>query len=84
MRLALRQERSLHLQGLAERAGKLLQARNTGEAHRLVLKLRGVTRGGTLLALRTSTRALVFDSDTIPHIHNECYQPCGGGPPANP
>ena len=35
MRLALRQERNLHLQGLAVRAGKLVRTRNLSEAHRV-------------------------------------------------
>ena len=51
MRLALRQERNLHLQGLAVRAGKLVRTRNMSEAHRIVRELSGVTQGGTPLAL---------------------------------
>ena len=45
------QERNLHLQGLAERAGKLAHTHNLREAHRLVRELGGVIQGGTPLAL---------------------------------
>ena len=69
MRLALRQERNLHLQGLAVRAGKLVHTRNMSEAHRIVRELSGVTHGGTLLALKTSTGDLVFGLATVPHIY---------------
>ena len=55
MRLALRQKRNLHLQGLAVRAGKLVHTRNMSEAHRIARELGGVTQGGTPLALKTST-----------------------------
>ena len=55
MRLALRQERKLHLQGLAVWAGKLVRTRNLSEAHRIVRELSGITQGGTPLALKTST-----------------------------
>ena len=66
MRLALRQERNLHMQGLGERAGKLVHTRNMSEAHRIARELGGVTQGGTPLALKTSTGALVFGPATIP------------------
>ena len=56
----------IHIQGLAGRAGKLLQARNTGEAYRLVRELGGVTRGGPPLAQRISTGALVFWPAIVP------------------
>ena len=66
MRLALRQECNLHLQGLAVRAGKLVHTRNLSEAHRIVRELSGVTQGGTPLALKTSTGDLVFGPATVP------------------
>ena len=66
MRLALRQERNLHLQGLAVRAGKLVHTRNLSEAHRIVRELSGVTQGSTPLALKTSTGDLVFGPATVP------------------
>ena len=59
-------ERNLHLQELAERAGKLVHTRDTSEAHRLVRELSAITQGGTPLALKTSTGALVFGPATVP------------------
>ena len=66
MRLALSQERNLHLQGLAVRAGKLVRTRILSEAHRIVRERSGVTQGGTPLALKTSTGDLVFEPATVP------------------
>ena len=48
------------------RAGKLVHTRNMSEAHRIVRELSGVTQGGTPLALKTSTGALVFGPATVP------------------
>ena len=67
MRLALRQERNLHLQGLAVRAGKLVHTRNLSEAHRIVRELSGVAQGGTPLALKTSAGDLVFGPTSPTH-----------------
>ena len=58
--------RSLHLQGLAVRAGKLVHTRNMSEAHRIVRELSGVTQGVTPLALKTSSGGLVFGPATVP------------------
>ena len=90
MRLALRQERNLHLQGLAVRAGKLVHTRNLSEAHRIVRELSGVTQGGTPLALKTSTGDLVFGPATVPPTAEffagvlSVINPVGGPPQANP
>ena len=67
VRLALCQERNPHLQGLAERAGKLLQIRNTGETYRLVQELGGITRGGPPRPCSTlHTGALVLGAASVP------------------
>ena len=85
MRLALRQERKLHLQGLAVWAGKLVRTRNLSEAHRIVRELSGITQGGTPLALKPLRGTWPLGQ---PQSHPqllcmgaECYQPCCEGPP---
>ena len=49
-----------------EQADKLVHTHNTTEAYRLVCEVSGVTQGGTPLAQKTSTGAMVFGPATVP------------------